>query len=91
MPTTTATRLTRAPLSGRRMAVAAFDDFVGLAALAPLDVLVAEELEVVGRGVYRVVKIISNEDDRDTEGSEWPRRHEGARLGKDLPAMTSSW
>ena len=69
MPTTMATRLTRAPLPGRRMAAAAFDDFVALAALAPLDVLVVEELVVVGRGVCRVVKTISNEDGRDTEGS----------------------
>ena len=49
MPTTMPMRLTRAPLPGSRVAEAAFDDErVGL---IPLDVLVLEEPEVVGRGV----------------------------------------
>lgn len=48
------------------MATAAFDERVGL---APLDVPVPEEPEVVGPAVCGgVVNVISDEDDRDREG-----------------------
>jgi len=56
-----AMRPTRAPLPGRRIATAAFDDFVGLEP-APLDVLVVGELVVVvvGRGVGDDVEFVGD-------------------------------